>query len=292
MRFRRSELLLDFFFLYMAAAAFAIHAPAGPQWLILPLNLALAGWSCLFAWAHPGRGFHLLDRVRDWWPLAALLVALREASWLSVVRTPGEVETTLRQWDRAVLLDSGLKQLLDGGAPLVPGTLEAAYLLAAVLPVAMVLLFYMAGERDRIDDAWSAVLLAALSVLAIWPWIPMEPPRLVFPGDLLPPETWLRRVTLGLVNYAGGRGGTFPSARIAVAFAVSLALLRLLKRWRAAGWAGLALALLAALAGVYGRYQFAADVVAGIVVAVLAWVAAFLLTRPARLGREGREEMF
>lgn len=292
MRFRRSELLIDFFFLYMAAAAFAIGAPAGPQWLILPLNLALAGWSCLFAWAHPGRGFHLLDRVRDWWPLAALLVALRETSWLSLVRTPGEVETTLLQWDRVVLLDSGLKGLLDAGAPLVPGALELVYLLAAVLPAVMVLLFYAAGERDRLDDAWSAVLLAVLSVFAIWPWMPMEPPRLVFPGQLLPPETWLRRVTLDLVNYAGGRASAFPSARVAVAFAVPFALLRLRKRWRAAGLAGLALAFAVALAAVYGRYHYAADVAAGFVAAAVAGVAGFILTRSSRASRNGREEMF
>jgi membrane-associated phospholipid phosphatase len=292
MRFRRSELLLDFFFLYMIAAAFVIRAPARPQWLILPLNLALAGWSCLFAWAHLERGFQLLDRVRDWWPLVALLVGLQETTWLSVVRTPGEMETTLEQWDRAVLAGSGLKHLLDSGAPLAPGALELVYLLAALLPAAMVLLFYAAAERSRLDDAWSAVLLATLSVFAIWPWMPMEPPRLVFPSELMPPETWLRRVTLGLVNYAGGRAGSFPSARVAVAFAVPFTFLRLPKRWRAAGLAGIAFAIVVAVAAVYGRYHYTADVMAGLAVAAVTGIAHFLVTRPGRGGLRGREVMY
>ncbi|MGD0578422.1 MAG: phosphatase PAP2 family protein [Bryobacteraceae bacterium] len=292
MRFRRSELLLDFFFLYMAAAAFAIGVPPGTRSLIVTLNVALAGWSCLFAWAHPGRGFHLLDRVRDWWPLAGLLVALRETSWLSLVRTPGEVESTLIQWDRAVLADSGLKLLLDAGTPVVPGALELAYLLAAVLPVVMVALFYAAGERDRLDDAWSIVLLAVLSVFAIWPWMPMEPPRLVFPGELLPPQAWPRQLTLAVVNYAGGRTGAFPSARVALAFAVPFALLRLLKGRLAVGLAGLALAFVVALAAVYCRYHYAADVVAGFVVACVAGIAGLVLTRAVKSPWEGREEMF
>ncbi len=293
MRFRRSELLLDFFFLYMAAAAFAVRVPPGTRLPIVTLNVALVGWSCLFAWAHQGRGFRVLDLVRDWWPLAALLVALRETTWLSLVRTPGQVETTLLRWDRVALVDSGLKRLLDSGAPVVPAALELAYLLAAVMPVAMVALFYAAGERNRLDDAWSIVLLAALSAFAIWPWMPLEPPRLVFPGTLLPPETWPRRITLALVNYADGRAGTFPSARVAVAFAVPFALLRLLKRRLAAGLAGLALAFVVALAALYCRYHYAADVVAGFALAGVAGIAGLVLTRTrtVRTRVTQREEM-
>jgi membrane-associated phospholipid phosphatase len=279
MRFRRSELLLDFFFLYMAAAAFAIRVPAGTRLPLATLNVALVGWSFLFAWAHEGRGFRMLDRVRDWWPLAALLVALRETTWLSLVRTPGHLETTLLEWDRIALIDSGLKQLLDSGTPVVPGALELAYLLAAVLPVAMVALFYAAGERGRLDDAWCIVLLAALGAFAIWPWIPLQPPRLVFPGVLFPPETWPRRLTLALVNYAEGRAGVFPSARVAVAFAVPFALLRLLKARLAVGLAGLALAFVVALAALYGRYHYTADVVAGFALAGVAGIAGLVLTR-------------
>ena len=279
MRFRRSELLLDCFFLYIAAAAIAVHVPQGTCTLILTLNAALVGWSCLFAWAHPGRGFRLLDRVRDWWPLVALLVALRETSWLSPVRTPGEVESQLLRWDRSLLADSGLKTLIDAGAPVVPGLLELAYLLAVALPVVMVALFYAARQRERIDDAWSIVLLAVLSVFAISPWIPLETPRLVFPAELLPPDTGLRRLTLAVVNHTGGRAGTFPSARVALSFAVSFALLRLSK-WRLpAGLVGLAFAFVVALAAVYGRYHYAADLVGGILVACIAGIAGIVLTR-------------
>ena len=253
--------------------------PLATRLLIVTLNVALAGWSCLFAWAHRGRGFRLLDRVRDWWPLAALLVALRETTWLSLVRTPGEVETTLLQWDRLTLIDSGLKRLLDTGAPVVPGALELAYLLAAVLPVAMVALFYAAGERRRLDDAWSIVLLAALSAFAIWPWMPLQPPRLVFPGQLLPPETLLRRLTLAFVNYTDGRAGAFPSARVTMAFAVPFALLRLLRGKLAVGLVGLALAFVVALAAVYCRYDYTADVVAGFALAAVAGIAGIVLTR-------------
>jgi len=299
MRFRRSELLLIFYFVYMATAAFVIRVPAGMRGFIVTLNLALAGWSCLFAWAHAGRGFHWLDRVRDWWPLAALLVGLRETSWLSMVRTPGEVELKFMQWDRSVLANNGLKGLLDAGAPWVPATLEVAYLLALALPVVMVSLFYFTGERERLDDAWSIVLLAVLSAFAIWPWLPMESPRLVFPGELLPPETWARRINLAVVGYAGGRTGAFPSARVALAFAVPLALLRLLKGGLAVGLAGVGLAVLVAVAAVYGRYHYAADVVGGIAVACVAGIAGLILTRTAKsLRREGRglfrrrEEMF
>jgi len=162
-----------------------------------------------------------------------------------------------------------------------------------MLPVAMVALFYAAGERGRLDDAWTIVLLAALSAFAIWPWMPLEPPRLVFPGSLLPPETWPRRLTLALVNYTGGRAGTFPSARVAVAFAVPFALLRLPKGRLALGLAGLALAFAVALAALYCRYHYAADVVAGFALAVVAGIAGLVLTRSGtvKTGVPKREEM-
>ena len=299
MRFRKSELLLIAFFVYTAAVAFAIRVPTGMRGFVVTLNLALVGWSFLFAWAHPGRGFYWLDRVRDWWPLVALLVALRETSWLSLVRTPGRPELTLMRWDRWVLIDSGLQGLLDAGALVVPAMLEVAYLLALALPAVMVGLFYITRQRERIDDAWSIVLIAVLSTFAIWPWMPIESPRLVFPGQLLPPETWPRRIVLALADYAGGRGGAFPSARVALAFAISFAMLRLLKERLAAGLAGVGLSILVALAAVYGRYHYAADVAGGIAAACVAGAAGLLLTNTANESRRAdrsffrrREEMF
>ena len=69
MRFRRSELIFSAYFLYaMGVAAVRPIAPE-TRLLILTLNPALMGWFCLFAWAHRGRGFIVLDHVRDWYPV-------------------------------------------------------------------------------------------------------------------------------------------------------------------------------------------------------------------------------
>ena len=282
MRFRRSELLLNVFFLYSAGAVFLFPGPFERRILVVTLNAALIAWSFLLAYAHRGRGFLFLDVVRDWWPAPLLLVAFEETAWLCVVNHPGKAELALGRWDHWALVGSGLKALLDAGTPVIPAGLELAYLLVLFSPLWMLLLMHARPGRERLDDAWTILLIATLSALVIRPWLSMEPPRSVFAGELLPPDTLFRHWNIFVLAHAEVRAGVFPSPHITMGVSSSLAVLLLRPGRKLAGWLLLAVSGLAGVGAVYGRYHYTADVVAAILVSAVAAGVGWVLTRANR----------
>jgi membrane-associated phospholipid phosphatase len=120
-------------------------------------------------------------------------------------------------------------------------------------------------------------VLAVVGAYALFPYFPSEPPRTVFPNQDLPSfATPFRSFNLWLLGGWGIHTSVFPSAHVSGAFSAALAMRRLLpeKPW---AWRFLmALAVLIALATVYGRYHYLVDALAGVGVAL----AAFAATRP------------
>jgi membrane-associated phospholipid phosphatase len=270
MKFRRSELFFIAYFLYVMGIA-AVRPIAEPvKMLIFSLNPALILWFCLFAWAHKDRGFTILDHVRDWYPVPLILLAFREMGWMALPHASTAFEDYWVVWDRRLLYDWGLKAAIESLGPLLPNLLELSYMLVYVMPIVTVAVFYIYGARERLDDAYSVLLFGTLTAYAMYPFFPSEPPRSVYPLADPPMMSALRRLNLFFVGNYGIHTSVFPSGHSAAAFSAAFAVMKLLPEPRWLGRGFLVLAVLIGCATIYGRYHFAVDAVAGLVLAVLA----------------------
>lgn len=269
MKFRRSELLLSAYFLYVCAVA--AFRPIAPEirTLIFTANAAVILWFCLFAWAHKDRGFVMLDHVRDWYPLPLILLAFRQMGWMALPHLNRDFENYWVQSDRVLLHQWGLKAAIEVTGPLLPNVLELSYLLVYAVPVLTTAVFYKLNARHRLDDAYSILLFGTLTAYALYPYFPSEPPRSVFPAADLPMSSLLRTLNLRIVGQYGIHTSVFPSGHSAAAFSAAFAVMKLLPEYRWAGRAFLTLAVCIAVATVYGRYHFAVDALAGLAVAGL-----------------------
>jgi membrane-associated phospholipid phosphatase len=269
MKFRRSELFFSAYFVYVAIVALILPIAPDIRTLIVTCNAAVILWFCLFAWAHKDRGFTTLDHVRDWYPLPLILLAYRQMGWMALPHPNRNFENYWIHFDRLLLHQWGLKAAIESAGPLLPNLLELSYLLVYVMPVLTVAVFYLAGARSRLDDAFSILLFGTLTTYALYPYFPSEPPRTIFPAADLPLLSTLRQLNLRILGEYGIHASVFPSGHSAAAFSSAFAVIKLIPHRPWAGRAFLILATLIAIATVYGRYHFAIDALAGIALALL-----------------------
>ena len=121
-------------------------------------------------------------------------------------------------------------------------------------------------------------LLGLFLSYAQFPFWPSEPPRIVFPGEDAPSvDTVVRRFNHWILGGYGIHTSVFPSAHVSGAVAAAFAMKRLLAE-RVRLYRGVFVyAALVAVATVYGRYHYAVDAAAGVIVGVAAAAAGKLL---------------
>ena len=264
------------YFIY--ASAVAAIRPIVPEMavLVITLNVGLLLWFFVFSWGDRFRPDSYLGRIRDWFPIPLILLAYREMGWMYVPQPSQAFEYRWIRLDHVLLYNWGMKAAIESLGPVIPGVLEIAYLLVYAVPAIGVASLYLSGKRERVDDYYSVMLFAVLTSYAMYPWFPSEPPRSVFWGIDLPAyESGLRRLNLLLVGNYGIHTSVFPSGHAAAAFGSALALVRFLPERKWVGRRQMILAVLIAVATVYGRYHYAIDTLAGIALAIVGW----LLTR-------------
>lgn len=266
-RLRRSEQVLLLYFAYTTVVGLAVGVRHGNRAELLAINSAV--WIG-FLW--------LLTRApreaewRDWLPYPFSLLCYREAGWLASVIPLHDLERKWIVWDRLVLDAWHGRAAIESLGPVIPTVLEAAYLSVYVIgPLALGVL-YVFRRREEADRLWLAFLLGLMLSYAQFPFWPSEPPRTVFPGWDLPSFlTPLRRLNLFLVGNYGIHTGVFPSAHVSGAIAGALMLRRIMPERRWVGDAMLTVAVLIAVATVYGRYHYVVDAVSGAAVGVVAY---------------------
>jgi membrane-associated phospholipid phosphatase len=277
-RLRPSEILCIAYFAYVAAiASFFIGA-------------AWRAWAELAAVVTAAAVFSRADRrIRDWIPLAFTLAAYREMNWFTPALRDHHLENAWIRWDHSLLEQAGVRSAIESAGWLIPGYLELCYLLVyAVAPVSLVALI-LHHRRERADRFWLAYLAGTLGCYALFPYFPSDPPRVVFPDAGLPHVvTIFRKINLAIVGNYGIHSSVFPSAHVASAFSAAWGLLALLPEKRWIGWAMAVYAASVAVATVYGRYHYAADALAGLIMSALAaMVIVWERTRAARLKAAG-----
>jgi membrane-associated phospholipid phosphatase len=282
---RSSEWLLIVYFGYVALISPAF--PFQPRVALLPFALVILV-SALFvvlAYAEPHghRGFFSI--TRDWVPVALTLVAYREMDWFSPAARDYHLELKWVEWDRILLYRAGLQHAIESLGVLVPAYLELCYLLVYAVGPFAVAVMYFQDQRVRVNRAVFVYLLGTLLSYALFPYFPSDPPRVVFDGlDMPHVVTALRRLNLWIVGGYGIHSSVFPSAHVSSAFSAAWALLAYLPERRRFGWLMLIYAMSVAVATVYGRYHYAADVLAGFAVSLAAGLMILLARRPLRRG--------
>jgi membrane-associated phospholipid phosphatase len=199
-------------------------------------------------------------------PLVYLLIGY----WLPallVTRPNVHIERWLLEMDHYFFDVDGLRRFELRAPRLVIEYLELAYLLCYVVVPAGYLWLRLAGFHDHLDRFWSTVLLAAFLCYGVLPWMPTRAPRAV-EGDRSNWRSAVRRVNLAVLSRGSVQWNTFPSGHTAASIATALAAGAHLPI------AGAVLGIVAvsiAIGSVVGRYHYAADAIAGALVAILAF---------------------
>jgi membrane-associated phospholipid phosphatase len=120
------------------------------------------------------------------------------------------------------------------------------------------------GTAEDVERFWIAVLSAGFACYGTLPWTAAWPPRLVSRCD----HHGLAAVNVRVLQRVSHGFNTFPSGHVAVAVAASMAVATVSP---AAGAIVGVVAASIAIAAAVGRYHYVVDVIAGVLVGLLAW---------------------
>ncbi len=274
LQLRRSEQVILLYLAYTTAMGISLGVRTVNRPELLAINGAV--WATFLL---------VLTRVpvelewRDWLPYPLSLLCYREAGWLAWAVQPHDLERRWIVWDRLVLEVWHGKAAIESLGAAIPTLLEAAYLSVYVIGPLTVGVLYLSRRRGEVDRLWVAFLLGLMLSYVQFPFWPSEPPRSVFPELDLPSFlTPLRRLNLFLVGSYGIHSSVFPSAHVSGAISGALMLRRVMAERVWVGNVLFAVAVLIAVATVYGRYHYAVDAVAGAAMGVMAYRLACRVT--------------
>jgi membrane-associated phospholipid phosphatase len=190
---------------------------------------------------------------------------------LIVVRPDVAFERTLASFDRRWLAGDRVWALGERAPRVVVEWLELSYLFCyPLLPIGLAWL-QLDGPPGAAARYNAAVLLAALPCYGLLPWLPTRPPRALAPEGAALGRSTLRRLNRRVLNGASVQLNTFPSGHVATATAAAIV------AGESLPVAGIVLGVIAAgitLGSVIGRYHYAADALAGLLLALAAVSAA------------------
>jgi membrane-associated phospholipid phosphatase len=272
---RASEWICLGFFVYATALVPAFSNRPNLHWQ--PLICLLAAACLLLALAKLNEFIPFFSKLRDFIPIGLTLLAFREMEFFVPREYNRGYELAWMNWDRVFLHDWHVKAAIEALRPVLPNYLELCYLLVYGLPFFGIGLLYGVRQRPLVEPFLRVYLIGTLSAYALFPFFPSRPPRFAFPSELLPSTSLLRTFNLALLKAGTIHTGVFPSAHVSSAFAAAWGLLIFYPQEKRYGIGMLIYAISVALATVYGRYHYAADVVAGLVVSLVAGAVGLII---------------
>jgi membrane-associated phospholipid phosphatase len=266
---RQAEWILFAFLLYAPALTFFLPTPDGLRFRLEITNLlALLLFAVMIAFDN-AKPRLVLKVMRDWLPLGMILVAYREMGWFAVPHKGALLESRWVVWDRLVL-DHGARAAIESLGRLIPSILEIAYALVYALPPLALGILYLSGRMEKAGQFLTVVLFSVLLCYAQFPFWPSEPPRVVFAGlDLPSYVTVFRRFNLWMLGNYGIHTSVFPSAHVAGALSAAFGLRLAMPEGKWAYRSLFVIAVLIAIATVYGRYHYLADAICGALLACI-----------------------
>jgi len=235
---------------------------------------SLIGVPCLLFtfWVWEGTATRPWTRVvRQWTSLGLILPAYWILAWFSAGHATGVQEV----WNLAdrVLLDSvGLRGLIESSGSVFPRLLETLYLLLYCLPPAALGILQYYGQGIEARRFLFILFLGTLSAYLLIPVLPVASPRIAFPSeDASPMQGFPRPINVWILDHLDISTSVFPSGHVAVAFSCAFGLLRTLRSRPWVWITSIVIAALVLVATVYGRYHYAADGLASLAIATIAW---------------------
>jgi membrane-associated phospholipid phosphatase len=262
--------VLAAYFAYITALSAILPVQPGVRARTILVNgCVLCGYAILLSF----RRSLAIEHLRNWIPLALMLLAYKEVGWLAPAVHDHRLEGYWVVWDRLLLREWRLRSVVELAGPLFPSMLEICYLLVYALPAFSMSMLYV-YRRSRDADRLLVIYLLGLFLSYVqFPYWPSEPPRIVFPLEDLPGvDTVVRHFNHWILGGYGIHTSVFPSAHVSGAFAAAFALKQVLadRPWVYRGV--FVYATLVAIATVYGRYHYAVDAAAGVVVGAIAGI--------------------
>ncbi|WP_321476579.1 phosphatase PAP2 family protein [uncultured Paludibaculum sp.] len=264
---RPSEWVLILFFLYTAVLS-SLHG--------MPPTRLLAAFAApailvALAWAADASPRRAVEIARDWAPAPLVLLAYWQMDWFASTHTMRALEIRWNEWDRVLLDAWSMRAVIESQGRLIPSILELAYSLLYTIPPLSIAALYIYRRRRMVDRLLLPYLLSTLLVYALLPLAPSASPRLEFPGlDLPTIDTVFRRFNLWVLSWGDIRTGVFPSGHVSTAFSCALGMRYALPERPWVSRVLLIMALLITVATVYGRYHYAVDGAASIVISFTA----------------------
>lgn len=270
-QFRPYEWVVVAYFSYTSLLALLLPIRPDIARTTILVNLAVLAGQFLLVWADGLRRRPFFDVLRDWYCFPLMLLAYREMGWFARPHTDFVLERSWVVFDRILLNDLGLRTLIESFGPVFPAILEIAYTLVYGIASFSVAMLYVFNRRKGVQEFLFVFLTGIFAAYALFPFFPSEPPRTVFPGEDFPRiETIFRNFNWVLLGGYGIHTSVFPSAHVSGSFSAAFAMWRLLRRPQWVPIVLLILAILIAIATVYGRYHYAVDAAAGLAVAAAA----------------------
>lgn len=279
---RRSEIVILGYFAYTTAVACWLPLTDSVRIRTAGVNFSLFAIYLLLALGEAKYRRRWIGVVRDWLPLALVLLAYREMGWFAPARHTNELERAWIVWDRLLLHDWGLRAMIETAGPLLPAALEICYALVYVISPLALAVLYAFGEARRADRFLLLYLLGAFGSYALFPYFPSEPPRTVFPNQDMPRiDTIFRQFNWWILGHGGIHTSVFPSGHVSAAFALAIGIFRVLptRPWIATAFLLVAVGIF--FATIYGRYHYAVDALAGLAISLAAWLAVAVWERVA-----------
>jgi membrane-associated phospholipid phosphatase len=277
---RKSEWVILCFLVYAGALAIVRPVASSVRDRVILVNLAVLAAYGLLIYLDRRKPGLTLSVARDALTQILVVLAYREMGWFAVPHFDHALETSWVAWDRAVLQGGG-RALIEALGPVLPSILEISYALVYTLAPFAVGTLYAYHRRQRVDQLLFVFVVGVLLCYAQFPFWPSDPPRVLFPSQDLPSyDTIFRRFNLWMLGSYGIHTSVFPSAHVAGAFAVAFGAWRTLPEHKWVGRFLLVMAVLIAVATVYGRYHYLVDALTGFLAAIIAFA---LTSIPVRL---------
>jgi len=251
---RRSEIIVVAYFVYLGIVAWVRGLSAARAGLVSVSAAVMCALVAVVAWMD--------DATSRAWAPAVYIVAAYFLTGLMFDEPMPRMEAWLREWDRRLIGDPAAR-FAGWPAPLLV-FLDLVYIFCFLLVPAGFATLVITGHTTMADRYWTLVTAAELGAFALLPFVQTRPPWALEEAGpsgnrILAPVASL------FVRHATIRANTFPSGHAAGSLAVALGV------GAASPAAGAALGVVAlciALACVVGRYHYAVDVLAGLLMAV------------------------
>jgi hypothetical protein len=145
---RSTEWLLVIYFGYVAAIAPRFPLQQQVVWRPFLVEALVCLLFLALAYGESREHAELFGMLRDWVPVALLLLAYREMDWFSALPRNFDWELRWVEWDRTILYRGALQRAVESLGALGPLFLELCYVLVYAVAPFVVAVFYFQRRRD------------------------------------------------------------------------------------------------------------------------------------------------